>query len=266
MVPHCTPEQLALAALREPLPPADADHLAGCARCTAEVASLRRGAEALAVPAFASPVAPVAPPPSVWEAIAAGTGVTVAPRPDAVVGAPAPAPRPGPAREAAREAAPEREAEPEREPAEVVPLRRGRSRLLLAAAAALVVGAGIGGGAVVLSRSGNDGAVVAATALHPLDDGGATGKAAVVERDGEELLQVDLRAPTPGTGYYEVWLIDRSIKGMVPVGVVREGRTDLPLPAGIDLGEFPVVDVSVEALDGNPAHSGDSVARGQLRT
>ena len=50
-VQHCTPEQLALAALREPLPDADAAHLAACERCRAEVASLQRAVDALAVPA-----------------------------------------------------------------------------------------------------------------------------------------------------------------------------------------------------------------------
>ena len=36
------------------------------------------------------------------------------------------------------------------------------------------------------------------------------------------------------------------------------------LPAQVDVGEFPVVDVSIEPADGDPAHSGDSVVRGTL--
>ena len=36
-MPHCTPEQLALAALRERLPETDTTHLAVCAECRAEV-------------------------------------------------------------------------------------------------------------------------------------------------------------------------------------------------------------------------------------
>jgi hypothetical protein len=62
-VQHCSPEQLALAALREPLPAEDATHLAQCAACSAEVASLQRGVDVLAVPALAAPGAPVPPPP-----------------------------------------------------------------------------------------------------------------------------------------------------------------------------------------------------------
>ncbi|HEY4630885.1 MAG TPA: ABC transporter substrate-binding protein, partial [Blastococcus sp.] len=72
---HCTPEHLALAALREPLPADDAAHLAACAQCRAEVRSLQRSVVAVAVPEFAASVPPVAPPPRVWEAIAAATGV-----------------------------------------------------------------------------------------------------------------------------------------------------------------------------------------------
>ena len=77
-MPHCTPEQLALAALREPLPETDTDHLDACAECRAEVASLQRGVDALAVPELAAPRTPVAPPPSVWAGIAAATGVSAA--------------------------------------------------------------------------------------------------------------------------------------------------------------------------------------------
>jgi hypothetical protein len=51
---------------------------------------------------------------------------------------------------------------------------------------------------------------------------------------------------------------------MVPVGVVRSGDTVLPLPDDLDLTTYPVVDVSVEPMDGDPAHSGLSVARGSL--
>jgi hypothetical protein len=36
------------------------------------------------------------------------------------------------------------------------------------------------------------------------------------------------------------------------------------IPDGLDLAEFPVVDVSREPLDGDPAHSSDSISRGTL--
>ncbi|MGY1741263.1 MULTISPECIES: anti-sigma factor domain-containing protein [unclassified Blastococcus] len=257
MPKHCTPEDLALAALGEPLPAEDAAHLAGCPACTDEVAGLRRGVEALAIPEFAAPGAAVAPPPHVWTAIAAATGVRAAP--------PAAAPSP-PAVPAA--AAPADDA-PAPAAAEVVPLRRGRSRLLLAAAASLVVGAGIGAGAVALGGDDDeDDAVVALAAadLDPLDGSDSSGQAEVVERpDGTRVLRLELDVgAVPEDGYYELWLIDEAVQGMVPVGVVDAGTEELELPADLDLDEFPIVDVSIEPLDGDPTHSGVSIVRGQL--
>jgi anti-sigma-K factor RskA len=243
-VQHCSPEQLALAALREPLPAEDATHLEQCATCSAEVASLQRGVDVLAVPALAAPGASVPPPPRVWDAIAAATGVTTAPR---------------------AEPAPVEEAAPV-EGAEVVqlPVRRSRKRWLPLAAAVLV-GAAVGGGAVALTRD-DDGAVVAATALDPLAAEDASGRAEVRERGGVRSLEVALDAPALAEGYYEVWLLQPDAVRMVPVGVVSAGDTVLPLPEGLDLGAYPVVDVSVEPIDGDPTHSGVSVARGQLPT
>ncbi|MGY1747047.1 anti-sigma factor [Blastococcus sp. SYSU D00695] len=249
MPQHCTPEDLALAALGEPLAPADAEHLGRCPVCADEVAGLRRGVEALAVPAFAAGPA-VAPPAHVWAAVQAATGTGV------------PVPAAGPA------AAPEPAPEPGPEPAAaVVPLRPRRSRLLLAAAAALVVGAAVGAGAVALGDRDDDEAVVALAAaqLDPLGENDASGQAEVVERpDGSRVLRLQLDADTPQQGYLEVWLIDTEVQGMVPVGVVSAGTEELELPADLDVGEFPIVDVSIEPLDGDPTHSGVSIARGQL--
>jgi anti-sigma-K factor RskA len=254
-VQHCTPEQLSLAALREPLPAADAAHLESCAQCREELASLRRSVDALAVPELAAPSAAVSPPPGVWAGIAAATGVTTAPRPEVVATVAAPPPA----------AVPPTPAPP---PAPVVPLRTRRSRLLLAAAASLVVGVGIGAGAVALGTGDDDGPTVAAAGLEPLDDSGATGEARVVERgDGTRVLEVDLSATDPQDGFYEVWLLDEAVEDLVSLGVVRGGgEVALTLPTGVDLGEYPIVDVSVEPLDGDPGHSGVSVARGTLES
>jgi hypothetical protein len=261
-VQHCTPEQLSLAALREPLPAADAAHLESCAQCREELASLRRSVDALAVPELAAPSAAAPPPPGVWAGIAAATGVTTAPRPEVVatIAAPPPAAVPPPPA-----AVPPTPAPP---PAPVVPLRTRRSRLLLAAAASLVVGVGIGAGAVALGTGDDDGPTVAAAGLDPLDDSGATGEARVVERgDGTRVLEVDLSATDPQDGFYEVWLLDEAVEDLVSLGVVRGGdEVALTLPPGVDLGEYPIVDVSVEPLDGDPGHSGVSVARGTLES
>jgi hypothetical protein len=252
-VQHCTPEQLALAALREPLPADDAAHLESCEPCRAEVASLRRAVDVLAVPQLAAPAASVPPPPRVWDAIAAATGVTATPRPDVV---PAEA-------VAAPPEAPEAEAT-------VLPFRSRRRPVLLAVAAA-VAGAVIGAGAVAVlgdRDDGNgDGDAVVAVSLDPLAENDASGRAQVIVRDdGSRVVQVDLDAPALDDGYYEVWLIDSEVVGMVPLGVVRPGTQEFELPADLDLEQFPIVDVSVEPLDGVPTHSGVSVARGELES
>jgi hypothetical protein len=232
-VQHCTPEQLALAALREPLPEADAAHLETCERCRAEVASLQRAVDALAVPHLAAPVASVLPPPRVWDAIAAATGVTGTPTQDDVP-----------------------------TEADVLPFRRRR---VLLVAAAVLAGAVVGAGTVAVLQNMNGGEEVTAVALDPLAGNDASGRAEVVLRkDGTRVLQVDLKAPQPHDSYYEIWLIDRQVVGMYPLGVVHPGTQTVELPAGLDLGQYPLVDVSVEPLDGDPTHSGVSIARGEL--
>lgn len=243
---HSTPEQLALAALREPLPADDAAHLESCERCRAEVASLQRAVDVLAVPELAAPVASVPPPPQVWDAIAAATGVSATPHP-AVTAAPA---------------------APVVAEATVLPFRSRRRPWLLATAAA-VAGAVIGAGAVAVldDRDVDGGEPVIAVALDPLADNDASGRAEVIVRDdGSRVVQVDLDAPALDDGYYEVWLIDSQVVGMVPLGVVLPGTQEFELPADLDLEQFPIVDVSVEPLDGVPTHSGVSVARGELES
>jgi anti-sigma-K factor RskA len=141
--------------------------------------------------------------------------------------------------------------------AEVVPLRR---RLLpfgaVAAAVALVAGL-----AFVLS-SGDDGDGVIATArLDPLQGSGT----AVAElREAGSGLQLELQLTDvgdPEDRYLEVWLLRSDVSGLVSLGPVTSGGV-YELPPGLDPGEFPVVDVSFEPLDGDPTHSGDSVLRG----
>ena len=39
-----------------------------------------------------------------------------------------------------------------------------------------------------------------------------------------------------------------------------------PIPDGVDLSEYDLVDISFEPIDGDPAHSGDSIVRGQLKS
>jgi hypothetical protein len=253
-VEHCEPEQLALAALGEPLPSDDAAHLAACETCRAEVASLRRGVDLLAVPEFAAAGPSIAPPPRVWDAIAAATGASAAATGASAAATGASAAATGVPRSPA--------VVPEPAPDNVRVLRPRRSRLLLAAAAVVVAA---GAGAIALNR--DDVVTVASTTLDPLDSSRATGKASVVEEDdGSRVLRIELDAPAAEDAFYEAWLADTSAVGMIPMGTVRPGTTSLTVPDGVDLADWPTVEISVEPIDGDPQHSGVSLVRGALDT
>ena len=66
-------------------------------------------------------------------------------------------------------------------------------------------------------------------------------------------------------GFYEVWLLAPDSSSMISVGMLDASeRGKFPLPAGIDLAAFPVVDISLERFDGDVTHSADSILRGTL--
>ncbi|MEY2964964.1 MAG: hypothetical protein RLZZ228_777, partial [Actinomycetota bacterium] len=64
---------------------------------------------------------------------------------------------------------------------------------------------------------------------------------------------------------FEVWLLAPDASSMIALGTLGpDERAVLPLPAGISLADYPVVDISAEPYDGDPTHSTDSVVRGTL--
>ncbi|MFF5171381.1 anti-sigma factor [Micromonospora sp. NPDC000089] len=91
----------------------------------------------------------------------------------------------------------------------------------------------------------------------------ASGDARILS-DGRLHLHVANLPSVPG--YYEVWLINPKTMKMFSVGVLGNSSGDalLPLPPNVDLRSYSVVDVSAEAYDNKPAHSGDSLLRGAL--
>lgn len=100
-----------------------------------------------------------------------------------------------------------------------------------------------------------------AVTLAPLEEGGS-GTAVLARRDGRAELRVDVRGVDPGDGYLELWLRDAD-DALVSLGPATPGVAH-PLPPGMDPADYPVVEISVEALDGDPAHGGRSVLRGTL--
>lgn len=130
--------------------------------------------------------------------------------------------------------------------------------LTAAAAAAVAV-------VVIANDDAPDTQVLASVDLEPLA-GSGSGSAELISVG--EAVQLRLRTAglaTRDDGYFEVWLINPSVTELVSLGPLRaDGEYDVP--AGVDPAAFPIVDVSVEPVDGNPAHSGESVLRGELPT
>lgn len=70
--------------------------------------------------------------------------------------------------------------------------------------------------------------------------------------------------PSP-TGYYEVWLMDRTHKKLIPLGALGSGGSStLTLPKDVNTDIYTLVDISSQPYDGTTAHSGNSVVRGPL--
>jgi anti-sigma-K factor RskA len=80
-------------------------------------------------------------------------------------------------------------------------------------------------------------------------------------------LEVDVSGLEPiSNEFYELWLLDienGQLHDLVPLGAIG-GNAEFRLTDKVDLAKYSVVDISREPDDGDPAHSGDSVLRGQL--
>ncbi|PWD51176.1 anti-sigma factor [Serinibacter arcticus] len=245
-MPHSDPEDLALVALGEAPSPTDAEHLDICELCRAELASLTDVVDGARV------VAPlVAPPARVWDRIAAQIA-------DESDGAPELSPAP-----AAPVARPD-DARPLPAP---VPLdaRRRRARLPLLVAASAAAGAAVVLGVQAVLPDPTPAVVqLASASLEPLPGWDASGSAVLEEVDGGPVLRVDLPDDVPNEGYREVWLISTDLQRLVSLGVLTGDAGSFDLPPGIDVADFAIVDISDEPVNGDPAHSGASIVRGQL--
>lgn len=84
--------------------------------------------------------------------------------------------------------------------------------------------------------------------------------------DGTRVIDVNFDAPATDGGYREVWLITTDATALVSLGIVEGTSGQFTVPDGLDISSYDLVDISEEQFDGNPAHSGDSIVRGQLST
>ncbi len=242
-MPHLDPERLALMALGERISDEDeAAHIEACPRCAAELAELEH---TVAIGRATIDDTLETPPPRVWHRITDELGMTTAASAaDTMIATPIPLPRRADAREDTDH-------------------RRPWLWVLAAAAAvALVVGVGLG----VTAWLRPSVVQVASATLDPLPaHAGAQGSAAIDQRpDGTRVLDLTLQSPST-TGYREVWLMTEDATGLISLGLLDGDRGDFVIPQTVDLEQYRLVDVSAEPTDGNPAHSGDSIVRGQLR-
>ncbi|MGX5769255.1 anti-sigma factor [Microbacterium trichothecenolyticum] len=242
---HLDPERLALVAVGEAPTDAETAHLATCDVCSLELAEFEH---TVAVGRSTVSLGELETPPErVWDRILD----EVRSQPEVAASRiPADAPVVSPP------AAPENQPEPRRKP------RRGRMLFALAASIAVVLAIA---GVWNLVRTTQPVEIASATLdafpAHP----GAAGTARVTElSDGERTLTVSLDDVDESDGFREVWLITADASDLVSLGELDGKKGTFVVPADVDLRDYVLVDVSQEPLDGNPAHSGDSIVRGQL--
>jgi anti-sigma-K factor RskA len=229
---HLDPEVLALIALGErpggpdEIAAAEA-HLAGCGACRSEVDELGAIARTARDSGAAAPL--VAPPAEVWDAVQAQLAGD----------------------------------EPAAPVVALAPRRRRWIPLTAAASVGLLLGAGVMYAAS--STSEPEPQLIASTALAPLADSGASGSARVVDTPTGPRVDVDMTGLSEGPGFFEVWLLSADATKLISLGVLdSSSQGSFVVPPGIDPADYPVVDVSLEPEDGDPAHSKNSLARGTL--
>jgi len=134
-----------------------------------------------------------------------------------------------------------------------------------AAATAGVVG-GIGGTLWLSGITSAPGETTVASApLADLATEASAGQAHVeVRDDGTRVLVVDTDYSQVADASIEVWMIDTEVEGMISLGYLSSDHGEFVIPSGFDYSAYPIVDISIEPNDGNPAHSGESITRGIL--
>jgi len=286
---HCDEDLLALLALGERDATAEeTSHLAGCGECRDLLEGFRRTVAAARVDPVGAEL--VAPGGHNWTAIHGALGLASALAADPLaadppVADPMTADRPAVAPAPLRLSGGRRPAGPPPEdpsPTGSAGRLPRRSPWLLGAAAGILLGAaGAWTAWNVLGQSnppaagpppstapapgtGPAAAVIGEAVLTPLGGHSARGNA-LVEQLPDGTRQVVVTLPQQQlTGYREVWLGSADLSRMVSLGVLGQGSQAFVVPGGLDLTAYPVLDVSDEPYDGDPAHSADSLARGKL--
>ncbi|MFI8631755.1 anti-sigma factor domain-containing protein [Microbacterium sp. NPDC077663] len=248
---HLDPEVAALLAMGEQASEDEQRHLDDCAECAAEVASFTRAVAAGRATRIGAEL--LTPPDRVWESIRseldlpdgqAGEGTDSGPSAASAVTADV-------SSAAARHVARRRRVS--RRP--VFFVTAGAAVAVVAIIAGVWMSGGIVPRAEVISEARLDGFPTWA---------GAQGEAMLERVDGHDRVVVDLTASLPDDGYREVWLLTSDASDLISLGVLDGDTGTFDIPDDVDLRRFTVVDISQETVDGDPAHSGDSIVRGTL--
>ena len=217
---HTDSETLALMAMGEAaVSPQQREHLVACGHCQSELSALRQTVSVARSTLGEGTL--TAPSGSVWTAIHRELGLAADVRPPSAALAPV---------------------------THIDSARRRRSTLrsiLVPVAASAAAAAVVAGGILAWGASAQ------LDALPEWQD--ASGSATVLERAGERIVLVTVEA-TAGNGMREVWLLTPEADGLISLGLMQGDSGEFVIPAGVDLAEYPIVDVSEEPVDGNPAH------------
>lgn len=241
---HVDPEILALLALGEQVAlPEDSAHISECEQCQHEIDVLSRAAMVGRSTFDAGEL--LDSPPRVWERIsdelALSHDVATPSRPNAA----------------------------DTSDATVHSLdarRRSPWVGVIAAAASLALVAAAGSAIWLTFRPATQPTILARATLDAFPNWASSTGDAKLEQlsDGTRVIDVNLTAPATDGGYREVWLITSDASALVSLGVVEGTSGQFTVPDGLDVDNYDLVDISEEQFDGDPAHSGDSIVRGQL--
>ncbi|MER6018759.1 anti-sigma factor [Streptomyces anulatus] len=245
-------------------------HVSECSQCARELADLVRVVDAGRTP---EQVELAEPPPEVWSGICAELNLDLDPE-----GTAEERPVPPPSESSRADGTPNR-----RQAAHTLwteaddpgsrsgvgnksGARRGRRTAFVVAAVAALLGAAAGSGITwwAVEQDRQPAVAGSSRALTPLVPS-ALGSARVGDVSGQRKLDIKVEGLPKTSGYFEVWLMDRSHTKLISMGVLGpEGHAVLPVPDNLDLKDYPYVDVSDQAYNGSPEHSGKSIVRGQF--
>lgn len=260
---HVDENDLTELALGAPAEEHQRDHLVQCEECAGRLAALARATHALQA---SQGLIPTPPPASVWDTIESAMQDDRADTPAGAVGAvELPVPPQRRASSEHRSDAPD----PDHTHDAQGSTRPRAAWLAVAAAVGILVGAGATRATQTDPAPTTPPATatqIAATELTSSDGDAIAGQASLVQDAQELALQIRAEPSDASAGYLEVWLINSDGERMVSVGVLPADaqRHSFPISREVIDQGYLIVDISREAFDSAPEHSGDTLLRGEL--